>query len=146
MKGVQKLIMADQIPTTLKDLLDNIGQSDPKLGMLVEFLKKRNVNRENEAAADIEKSRKQLESKILHIERDYQILFERNTLLAKALGACDECWGTEEECKCGGNGRVGSHFPDRELFNELVIPVLEKYGTSLCQDFGKKDNNNQNGD
>jgi hypothetical protein len=137
--------MAYQIPTSLNDLLDKIGQGDPKLGMLVEFLKKRNADHESEAA-EIEKSRKKIESKILHMERDYQILFERNNLLAKALGACDECWGTEEECKCGGSGRVGTQFPNRELFNELIVPVLEKYGTSLCQDFGKKDNNNQVGD
>src|ERR687889_279448 len=123
--------MTDQVSSSLDELLDNIGKSDPKLGVLVDFIRKKNAEHVIEEAEN-EKTRKRTELKNIQIERDYQILYKRNNLLAQALGACGECWGTEEGCQCGGKGSVGSQFPNKELFSELVVPVLEKYGKSLA--------------
>ena len=123
--------MTDQVASSLDDLLDSIGKSDPKLGFLVDFIRKKNTDRSIEEAEN-EKARKRTELKKLQIERDYQILYKRNNLLAQALGACGECWGTEERCQCGGKGSVGNQFPNRELFSELDVPVLERYGRDLA--------------
>jgi hypothetical protein len=45
--------------------------------------------------------------------------------LASALGACALCWGVEAACRvCRGRGGPGFSTPDRELFNELVVPAV----------------------
>jgi hypothetical protein len=47
--------------------------------------------------------------------------------LAKALGACDECWGEDNRCPtCRGKGKSGYFQPDKELFNKLILPALKE--------------------
>lgn len=50
----------------------------------------------------------------------------RNSILARALGACD-CWGELAACAvCRGRGGPGWRPPDRASFDALVRPVLRK--------------------
>jgi len=47
--------------------------------------------------------------------------------LARALGACEECWGENRRCtKCNGRGKPGYNEPDKELFHRLVLPALRR--------------------
>lgn len=47
--------------------------------------------------------------------------------LALALGACHVCWGEDDECPaCYGRGQVGAFVPQRELFDQYVLPALRR--------------------
>lgn len=47
--------------------------------------------------------------------------------LALALGACPECWGEDSECsRCKGDGKPGYFQPHRKLFDQYILPVIEK--------------------
>ncbi|WP_136668643.1 hypothetical protein [Flavobacterium sp. H122] len=59
-----------------------------------------------------------------------QLKFEisQNDNLAKAIGACTECFGENKNCpECFGNGKPGSNVPDFILFNKYVSPAIQKY-------------------
>jgi hypothetical protein len=54
-------------------------------------------------------------------------LREANDTVAAALGACPYCWGGNAECAvCRGRGRSGYREPDPALFNELVMPAVQR--------------------
>lgn len=52
---------------------------------------------------------------------------ERLTDIARALGACPECWGERIGChRCGGVGRPGSENPSADAFDWYVRPLLNR--------------------
>ena len=52
---------------------------------------------------------------------------ERLTDIARALGACAECWGERIGCpRCGGVGRPGSENPAADAFDWYVRPLLSR--------------------
>jgi len=52
---------------------------------------------------------------------------ERLTDIARALGACPECWGERIGChRCGGVGRPGSENPAADAFDWYVRPLLNR--------------------
>jgi len=54
----------------------------------------------------------------------YDMLVERNQLLAGALGAC-HCWGERTDCAaCGGFGTPGWSHPNKQLFADYIYPAL----------------------
>ena len=58
---------------------------------------------------------------------ELQWLRERCVLLARALGACSTCWGTDQSCElCHGDGLPGYGPPDEDLFHEFVAPAIRK--------------------
>lgn len=65
---------------------------------------------------------------------DYRRLLRENTLLtdhaemmACALGACPNCWGTIPDCEdCEGTGKPGAFNPDPECFAHFVQPVIDR--------------------
>jgi hypothetical protein len=63
---------------------------------------------------------------LLRAARDaLMALQSRTTVLASALGACAECWGTEAGCPvCHGNGRPGWTSPDPASFEAWVAPAV----------------------
>ncbi|MDP5307005.1 hypothetical protein [Paracoccus spongiarum] len=61
------------------------------------------------------------------LERENQMLVDHAEMLACALGACPNCWGTIEDCEdCGGVGRPGAFAPDRACFDRFVLPVIAR--------------------
>jgi hypothetical protein len=55
-------------------------------------------------------------------------LAAHNEMLACALGACPECWGTIPTCSnCGGDGRPGAFAPDTACFNHFVMPAVRQF-------------------
>jgi hypothetical protein len=67
------------------------------------------------------------------LKKDYNILLERNNILASALGACGLCWGTVVDCECRGEGKVGSRVPNKEAFIELILPVLKYFNSEVVE-------------
>jgi hypothetical protein len=55
----------------------------------------------------------------------YREISNRNALLAAALGACDNCWGTRVDCPvCDGAGTPGWVLPDPQLYATYVHPAV----------------------
>ena len=55
-------------------------------------------------------------------------LAAHNEMLACALGACPQCWGTIEGCEaCGGQGKPGNFAPDTACFNHFVMPAVRQF-------------------
>lgn len=47
--------------------------------------------------------------------------------VADALGACPACLGADDLCEeCDGEGHPGTDQPDRESFENLILPVLHR--------------------
>lgn len=45
--------------------------------------------------------------------------------LAAALGACDMCWGVDNQCsRCGGDGDAGWRRPDPDEFAHYIAPLF----------------------
>lgn len=61
------------------------------------------------------------------LERENQLLIDHAEMLACALGACPNCWGTIADCEdCGGVGAPGAFAPDRSCFDHFVLPVIAR--------------------
>ncbi len=55
----------------------------------------------------------------------YREISNRNTVLAAALGACNNCWGTRIDCPvCDGAGMPGWAVPDSQLYASYVHPAV----------------------
>ncbi len=53
-----------------------------------------------------------------------EVLSDRNTLFAAAVGAC-ECWGEDPRCpRCSGHGSPGWMPPDSQLYAEYIAPAV----------------------
>ncbi|GLB50465.1 hypothetical protein [Neptunitalea lumnitzerae] len=51
-----------------------------------------------------------------------------NEELLRALGACPDCGGDNEDCDtCSGEGVPGFYTPDYDLFLEYVIPAIRTF-------------------
>lgn len=59
------------------------------------------------------------------LERENALLIDHAEMLACALGACPNCWGTIPDCEdCHGVGKPGAFNPDRSCFDHFVLPVI----------------------
>ncbi len=59
------------------------------------------------------------------LEQENRLLVDHVEMLACALGACPNCWGSIEDCEdCGGIGHPGAFAPDRACFDQFVLPVI----------------------
>ena len=64
---------------------------------------------------------------IRRLERENRLLIDHAEMLACALGACPDCWGTIADCAdCGGEGKPGWQSPDPDCFRHFVQPVVER--------------------
>jgi hypothetical protein len=61
------------------------------------------------------------------LERENAVLVNHAEIMARAVGACSNCWGTIEDCEeCGGAGHPGAFPPDRIFFDLFVLPVIAR--------------------
>lgn len=113
-----------------KKLLERLLQDRPDLAQYAEVL-----NQDDEEVDDSSPLRiQELENKLrkmqvgrARMEQDLNDTLDELEELAKALGACTECWGEDSRCpQCHGKGRSGFREPDRSLFDRLVYPALRK--------------------
>lgn len=64
---------------------------------------------------------------IRQLQRENALLIDHAEMLACALGACPNCWGTISDCEdCGGIGTPGAFNPDRSCFDHFVLPVITR--------------------
>ncbi|WP_299842033.1 hypothetical protein [uncultured Paracoccus sp.] len=78
-------------------------------------------------------------TEVERLRRENALLTHHAEILAGAVGACGNCWGTIPDCEeCGGIGRPGALQPDREAFDRYVLPVLTRVmgNTNPLQGFG----------
>jgi hypothetical protein len=55
------------------------------------------------------------------------LLSQRLESLARALGACSECWGEYELCEhCSGTGSPGALPVDAALYSQLIEPAVQR--------------------
>lgn len=61
------------------------------------------------------------------LERENQLLIDHAEMMACALGACPNCWGTIADCEdCDGIGKPGTFLPDPRCFDQFVLPVIAR--------------------
>ncbi|TRW98801.1 hypothetical protein FNJ84_04400 [Paracoccus sp. M683] len=61
------------------------------------------------------------------LARENALMAQHLDVLASALGACGNCWGTLHDCEeCHGFGKPGGLSPDQEMFDRYVLPVLTR--------------------
>lgn len=61
------------------------------------------------------------------VVRENVLLTDHAEMLACALGACPNCWGTIPDCEdCGGIGHPGAFNPDPDMFARFVRPVIDR--------------------
>lgn len=64
---------------------------------------------------------------IERLRRENALLIHHAEIMASAVGACSNCWGTIHDCEeCGGSGKPGALQPDREAFDRYVLPVMTR--------------------
>ncbi|ESU22310.1 hypothetical protein FEDK69T_22930 [Flavobacterium enshiense DK69] len=96
-----------------KSVEENVSAVDPEIEKKIEKLTR--INRR--LFSIIEGLKTQLESELL-----------QNDDLAKAIGACKECFGENKECpECFGSGKSGTNVPDFILYNKYVSPAIQRY-------------------
>ena len=107
-------MLADQSAPALPDLLAQLAERDPRLGVIASYLAR--ARAETAIQEDTEAMTAELAA-----------LRERSGVLAHALGACEHCWGTDPQCRgCRGTGGPGTFLPDPALFQELVVPAIRR--------------------
>lgn len=70
---------------------------------------------------------RRLKKRIAWLEKERAQLEATEAEMARALGACVQCWGEDPYCPdCQGQGSAGSQIPNAELFERLVLPALRR--------------------
>ena len=122
--------MENSSPQSFNDLLSMLGNNDPRLQMFAEFIKKQQLA-SIDAQSNNDKSNNE-SKRSLRLEKENKLLQERIDILAAALGACRSCFGTISTCtNCQGQGSVGSQYPVKEAFTLYVLPVVQRFGSTL---------------
>lgn len=119
-----------------------LKEQNPEMAKYIELMQPMMENNETESTVDVPFIDVELENKINKLKKINQKLFTiieglksqlefeliQNDDLAKAIGACTECFGENSDCpECFGTGKPGSNVPDFILFNKYVNPAIQKY-------------------
>lgn len=130
---LENLTKGDGRPPAMSELLTQLGDDDPRMGLLAKYFAQREAMATDESTPDdaepSEHRREAVEKLQRLVERMFEeltALRERNVSLATALGACPVCWGDDLACEaCGGDGYPGASVPDAVLFAHYVGPVIK---------------------
>lgn len=119
-----------------------LKEKNPEMAKYFELMQPMMENNDTETTIDVPHIDLELEKKIKTLKKINQKLFiiieglksqlefelTQNDDLAKAIGACVECFGNNIDCpECFGTGKPGSNIPDFILFNKYVNPAIQKY-------------------
>ena len=111
-------------------LLEKVVGGNPELAQYTELfseLMKDNNQEESGKTPELENRVRKLSATVRHLKQERNDLLDELDDLAKALGACDECWGEDNRCPtCRGKGKSGFFQPDKALFNKLIMPALRE--------------------
>lgn len=118
-----------------------LKEQNPEMAKYIELMQPMLQNNKTEDAEQ-PNIKEELEEKIAKIKAINQKLFtiieglksqlefelNQNDDLAKAIGACVECFGENKDCPdCFGTGKPGTNVPDFILFNKYINPAIQKY-------------------
>ena len=121
-----------------------LKEQNPEMAKYFELMQSMMEQKEIEVEAIVENSKvdPELENQINKLKKINRKLFtiveglkaqleielNQNDDLAKAIGACMECFGENANCsECFGTGKPGTNVPDFILFNKYINPAIEKY-------------------
>jgi hypothetical protein len=114
-----------------EQLMQKMLAERPDLAPFAELFEKQEETPSEEAPATaeiqkLEVRNKQLQAKVRRLESELDQLLDFEDVLAKALGACEECWGENTRCTvCRGKGVPGYFLPEKELFMKYIKPALD---------------------
>ncbi len=135
------------LPTT-ETLLEQLGESNPQIKLLAQYMAQRQAAAEKndeddtdqddqaaQLAAAQQQATKRLRRMVNVMYAELKELRQRNDALADALGACYLCWGEDPACEvCGGTGQPGSEPSDAALFAQYVAPAVQRRRTQLTNE------------
>lgn len=119
-----------------------LKEQNPEMAKYFDLMQPMMENKESDETVDTPFVDVELENKIKKLKKINQKLFTiieglksqlefeliQNDDLAKAIGACTECFGKNSDCpECFGTGKPGFNIPDFILFNKYVNPAIQKY-------------------
>jgi hypothetical protein len=128
---------------SVAELLEQLGQDDPQLGLLAKVLARRQAQVEAEAEAEAPPdildappddpseapaepdAGQDLADLTGALYGEVDALRRRNDSLAAGLGACYLCWGEHPGCRvCQGRGGPGARRPDAAAYGYYVTPAV----------------------
>jgi hypothetical protein len=126
------------------DLLGEATGDNPQLGQLAELLRQREEKLQRDLAAAEQAEALEAEEASRLAERQERAEGVRHRVaeltaqldaacsmlddLAAALGACPDCFGTDDACRwCRGRGAPGFTNSDPDLFDRLVRPAVVRH-------------------
>lgn len=116
-------------PNAMSALLEQMGSSDPRVQMILEYMRSQPAPQAESADEERRTRIRRARASYERLKEEHAILRERNDILAAALGACPYCWGEAEDCEaCHGRGRPGVYQPDKDAFMKCVMPVVRRLG------------------
>lgn len=129
------------VPDT-EQLLAQLGQDDPRMAALCRFLVQRQNDAtqavvsaapvaetvsDDDALAQLQARHERLREIAHAMRRELHALRDRDAITAAALGACQDCWGSDSDCpQCHGRGRPGCYRPDPALYARTVAPAVRR--------------------
>jgi hypothetical protein len=79
------------------------------------------------ARGNADEALRRLQKELSFIETEFRHVSTLLAQIGEALGACQRCLGTDEECPvCVGAGSPGSEYPNAERFNALIAPAVRR--------------------
>ncbi len=108
-------------------LLERVLSEQPELAQFAElFMQQSEETTSSTDTQEIKIRYRKVTNIAKKLRGDLDMALDSLDDLAQALGAC-ECWGENHRCPaCKGNGQSGYFKPDRELFERLIKPALDK--------------------
>lgn len=106
-------------------LLERVFVERPELAPYAELFSQMADSKKE--TPEVETRLRKITSIARRLRDDFEEVNDKLLDFANALGACHECWGTENRCPiCRGEGQPGYFKLDRELFDQLISPALPK--------------------
>ena len=117
----------------MAQMLEQLTAADPRLRVVAELMRARQVAAAEERTAAAEPDVAQLRARLARAREAYDVLREQYERLAAALGACARCWGEDASCRyCRGIGESGAFVPDPGLFERYVLPAVRRSRTLVA--------------
>jgi hypothetical protein len=172
----------------LQALLPQMNSADPQIQLLMTLLARRQAAREEQEAEEVaeganyrsgphepdrarsfsgstslsgnEHQRYQRREKVRLLFEELEELWERNEMLAAALGACAQCWGGDPGCpncvaarracvqcwggdpdcpRCRDQGSPGTEKPNAQLFAACVVPAARRFRAERLKEESRRE-------
>ena len=115
----------------LSALFNQGGAANPRKQAVLELLSQQMSSRESEADPGTRRYARlvhRAKAQIHALRSQLELALDAMDLFAGALGACEECFGTDEHCAvCNGAGRPGSCEVDPDLFRRWIEPAVLRH-------------------